>query len=190
MEEQSHYQRVDADAPDRCQFVTAHGQCLMKQFPGSKYCKAHSMGAERRMEDEKVRNYRLTQWKARVGDFADSKEVKSIREEIGILRLVLETRLNQCQDNEDLLLHSHAIGDLVTKIEKTVGSCHRLESQMGQLLDRQSILKFASQVVTVISDVTNALLLDGVITEEAASKINSTVADELIKAMQPADDQE
>jgi hypothetical protein len=63
----------------------------------------------------------------------------------------MEDRLNRCEDEADLLLQSHTISDLVMKIDKVVKSCHQLEGSMGQLLDKQAILQFASEVIGVIS---------------------------------------
>ena len=174
------YARAEPDAENRCQGMTANGQCQLVATPGSKYCIAHG-GNPSLEERKKVRNYRLTQWRGRVSEFADSGKVKDIREEIGILRLLLEERLNACQSATDLMIQSHSISDLVVKIEKAVSACHRLESQMGQLLDKQAIIRFAGLVVETISTSINDLLNQGVLTEDAASQINTTVADALLE---------
>lgn len=38
------------------------------------------------------------------------------------------------------------------KIDRLVNSCHKLEGSLGQLLDKQAILNFASEVINVITD--------------------------------------
>lgn len=130
-----------------------------------------------------MRNYRLTKWRDRIHNHADSTQVKSIREEIGILRILLEERLNTCNTSAELMLNSQAIGDLVTKIEHVVTSCHKLESQMGQLLDKQAIIKFAARVVEIITSIIDGFLVDGTLTEELATLISSSIADALIASM-------
>ncbi len=105
----------------------------------------------RKEQQEALRNYRLGKWKARVGEFADSQGLKSLREEIGILRVILEEMMNQCNDATELLLFSVRMADLVMKIEKLVASCDKMEGKMGLLLSKDSVLQLASEFVEIIN---------------------------------------
>jgi hypothetical protein len=98
-----------------------------------------------------LRKYRLQQWQARTGEFADDNEIKSLREEIGILRMTLENVITQCNGAMDIVLWSGKIGDLVSKIEKLVTSCDRLEGRSGMLLDKGAALTLAAQMVEIIT---------------------------------------
>lgn len=146
----------EPDDPNRCQAVHARGQCenlatCTESGEYGTFCMAH--GGNRFLEQkqkESVRNYRLDRFKSRMNEFADSSAVKSLREEVGILRLIMEERLNACSDAHDLILQSGPISDLVTKIEKVVSSCHKLEGSMGQLLDKSAILQFASEIIDIV----------------------------------------
>jgi len=146
--------RMDGpDDPERCQGVSKQGQCINKQSAGSQYCHAH--GGNKAQDANKLkdlRNYRLAKWRVKLDHFANSEGIKSLRDEIAILRMVLEERLELCNDATDLVLQSHSISDLIMKIEKLVASCHKLEGSMGQLLDKQAILTFASDVIGIIGD--------------------------------------
>lgn len=144
---------ASSDDPNRCQAAGKIGQCSNLRIEGSKYCMMHG-GAivAGREKKEAVRNYQLGKWQARVEKHADSEIVKSLREEIGILRIMLETRFEQCEDAQDLLLQSGPISELVLKVEKLVTSCDKLEGRMGNLLDKQAILNFASQIIDVIAN--------------------------------------
>lgn len=110
----------------------------------------HAVAKEKR---DAMRNYNLTKWRAAVAQKAESGEVKSLRDEIGILRVVLEERLNRCNDAYDLVLQSGPISDMVMKIERIVTSCHKLEKAMGQHLDKQAILQFATLVIGIVTEV-------------------------------------
>ena len=173
---------TDPADPNRCQAIGQHGQCNFVSVEGHKYCKLHD--TQHTDEKIKLRNYRLAKWQHRVAEFGSSNEVKSIRDEIGVLRLLLEERLNACQDTTDLILNSHTISKLVETIDRTVNSCHKLEGSMGQLLDKQAILKFASEVVTTLNDSISKLVSQGVITDEIADIINNDVAEALISNAQ------
>lgn len=150
--------RCEPDSPNRCQALGAQGsQCLneaMRVGEGfTKNCSFHGGVDEANKQSTNRQNmYRLAKFGERVKDFAGHNQVKGLRDEIGILRMVLEERLNRCQDNDELILSSNVIGDLVLKIERLVTSCHKLEASMGQLLDRQQIIQFAEAVVKVVAD--------------------------------------
>lgn len=137
--------------PKRCQGVLKTGQCTYFALEHSKFCQRHggNKGQEEH-ERESLRTYRVAQWQARIGEFADSEKVKSLREDIGVLRLVLEETLSICKDSNDLLMYASRITDTVIKIEKLVASCHRLETATGNTLDKQQALQFAATVVEII----------------------------------------
>jgi hypothetical protein len=141
------------DDPDRCQGIDSRGQCKFIRAAPSLYCPRH--GGNRAIaaaEKENVRNYFLGKWRTRVNQFADNPNVKSLREEIGILRMMLETILNKCQDENDLLMYCGKIQELVGQIQKVVAECHRLEERTGVLLDKQTILTLADTMVKIIGE--------------------------------------
>jgi len=130
-----------------------HGQCNNLAVENGTVCLCHGGNVQLKVQaDKSKRNYRLTQFQARLERHTDSTHIKSLREEIGILRMLLEERLNKCQSTTDLMLQSASISDLVLKLDKVVTSCHKLEGSMGQLLDKQIILQFGSEVVGIIGD--------------------------------------
>lgn len=137
---------------ERCEGTIATGQCPNCKILGTNYCPSH--GANKTLQSKNrqaVRNYRLQRWKQRVGEMADSEGIKSLREEVGILRVILEEMLNKCEDSTDLLLFSQRMSDMVMKIEKLVTSCDRLENRMGLLLSKDSVLQLAATYVQIIN---------------------------------------
>lgn len=142
----------DEADPRRCQAVTGQGQCIMVRMQGSNYCPAH--GGNRAGDEakkENLRNYRLAKYQARLDDFADSKHVKSLRDEIGVLRILVEERMNACHDANDLMMHSTVLSDLVARIEKLVSSCHRIEASLGALLDKTQAIQLGQEIVEIIA---------------------------------------
>lgn len=146
------YDRTKHHPKERCEGNISTGQCINCKVQGSDFCVNH--GANKQLESkngDSVRNYRLQRWKTRVGEMADSEGIKSLREEVGILRVILEEMMNTCEDSTDLLLYSQRMADLVMKIEKLVSSCDRLENRMGLLLGKDSILQLAATYVNIIN---------------------------------------
>lgn len=138
------------DDPNRCQEVTGIGQCQNLANEDTDRCEIH-MRHGNVMERRKLHNYRLERWQARVDDFVDSDEIKSVAGEIGILRMTLEQILNRIETPNQFIIHSNVINDTVTRIEKLVSSFDRLENRAGKLLDKSALIQLAGNIVDVIS---------------------------------------
>lgn len=173
--------KCEPDDPYRCQGggTSGEGQCpflslaglvayeKMEPFDGHETvdrcpkCGGHSK--KNKIERERVHAYRLQTWQERMGEFAEDERVKSLRGEIGILRLLIESVIQRCKTQADLVLYSGRISDLVTRTEKLVVSCDKLETSMGMVMDRTAALAFASQVVDIISaHVEDAKVIDAI----------------------------
>jgi len=141
--------KAESDDPRRCQCVTPKGQCPSLACEGKAFCRVHG-GSK---VDKSLRNYHLNKWSTRVNELADNELLKNINEEIGILRMMLETRLNRIHDEAALIIDAGPITNLVDKIASLVERCHKLELNTGKLLNKQSIMQFADEVIAIISDV-------------------------------------
>jgi len=142
-------QRCPEDDPNRCQATGKFGQCPYLAVANSKYCHRHG-GNKANNVAFAGSQYRLEVWQQRVNEFSQSETVKSLKDEIGILRLLIETIMVRCTDQTSLIIQSSKIADLITKLEKLTTSCNRLDASMGMLLDKTSALAFASQIVNII----------------------------------------
>lgn len=153
------YDRITReDDPLRCQAINATGQCRLKVMAIGEgnytdYCIVHGGQSQKNAFDRKqARNYRIDQLRSRIDEKLDADQLKSLREEICLLRLLVEERFNRCTDHTDLILQSGPISDLIMKVERVVSTCHKLEGAMGQLMDKQALLQFANQVISIISN--------------------------------------
>ena len=137
---------------ERCEATVKSGQCPYCKAEGTSYCPMHGSNSGRNAHTaEVIRNYRLQRWKSRIDEFADNDQIKSLREEVGILRMMMEEMLNKCTDTTELLLYSHRIADLAMKIERLVISCDKLENRMGMLLSKSAVLQLAGTYVSIIN---------------------------------------
>lgn len=144
---------AEPDSPTRCQASgdAGEGQCKFESLPGHQRCAKHGgVMLEKVAEKARVHDYRLQLWQKRLDEFTETDQVKNLRGEIGVLRLLIENILNLCSDQQQLMLFSGRISDLIVKLEKCVSSCDRLEGKMGMLLDKASALILAQRVVEVI----------------------------------------
>ncbi len=153
VEEANVYQRCEPDDPNCCQGLNKFGQCNLRAIEGQKYCRLHFGFGHKKAENDAARNYRLNRYQNRVNEFADNTQVKSLREEIGVLRMLLEETVNKCQNDTDLLIYSTKISDLVVKIQKLVESCHKLELSSGELLDKSTIMYLGDVIINIVGEV-------------------------------------
>ena len=156
------FKRCAPDDPNRCQSNGAKTQCPYLAVPGSQYCPMHGgHSALKAAETARKRVYNLAKYQDRIGEHANHDQAKSLREEIGILRILLEGVMDQCKDQSDLLMYSNKISDLAIKIEKLVSSCHRLEAATGMLLDKGAALRIATEIVNIVgSHIEDPLILE------------------------------
>lgn len=148
---ESKLQRCAEDDPNRCQAVVANGQCPYLSLPNTKNCAMHGgVGQQNNNGRQAVSNYRLQQYQERVSDFANNSEIKSLREEIGIVRMTLESLLVSCKDANKLLLYSDKITNMVNQIQKLVVAAQSLEEKNNTLLGRNVVIVIADSIVTLL----------------------------------------
>lgn len=152
--EENLYVRIDHEYdPERCGAVVAGSrQCHYKRLEGSQYCPAHGgkMQQDHRRK-QALTHYRLAQYDQRLGQLSGSGEIKSLREEIAIVRLTLENLLNQCKTPNQLLIYTDKISMLTGQVAKLIESCQKIEERNSNLLDKQVVLVIADEIINIIS---------------------------------------
>ncbi len=145
--------RTDPNDPHRCEATTQAGQCAHQAIDGQNLCAYHLK--DRDVEDKmSLRSYRLTDsgLAESAGRHSQVEDLKSLREEIAICRSLVERRLNTIESNADLLSAVGQVNSLFLTLEKLISSCHRLETSLGTLLSRASLLELAKGIVGIIMD--------------------------------------
>lgn len=143
----------DPADPQRCQAVTARGQCECVSIEGYDFCETHS---KQKTRTELLRHYLLSnpQLQQKLNRQAAIEEVRSLREEIHLARMMVETRLDLIEDGDrgDMLAAFSNVNTYLQTIEKLVSSCHRMEVSLGSLLSKASIFALGKEIVNVLVD--------------------------------------
>jgi hypothetical protein len=165
---------TDLADPHRCKGAIPSGQCLNRAAEGSEYCLAHN-GVDR-APARNLRQYLLDKAhdQARLAQFAEHEEIKSLRDEIALARMLVERRWNMVQTDTDLLAACGTLNTLLLTIERLVKSCHQIEQSLGALLARQSVIKLGQQVCQIIIDRLEGIpnyeeIVDGIIQDIIAT---------------------
>ncbi len=145
-------ERVNAeDDPRRCRESTRTGQCWNVANEGSDRCLACS---KTDLVEADRRSYLLTdpRFQSRLAELAEADEIKCLRNEVAIARILIEERLNKIDSDQDLYTATGAINSLLLTVEKLVSRSHILEQNLGQLYHRSTVLQLMQAVVEVIDD--------------------------------------
>jgi len=161
------------DDNNRCTEDYKLGRCPYKPVPHGTKCIMHGgVYEEINYEKAEIFKYRAARWESQINHFADNEGAKSLRQEIGVSRMILEEVLLKCKDSTDLLLYSTKIINLISQIEKLVLSCTKLEDRLGIVLDKGTILNLASQIGQILAEfVPEDQLL------EASNRIEAAILD-------------
>lgn len=152
------FERItDPADPERCQAGGNHGQCpykgvILPDGTRAKYCPRH--GGNKviaKSEREETRLYLAAQWREKIGDQADHPKFKSLREEVGILRMMLDNKLEQIKDNVQLMLQSQSVSALIQQIRDTLKVCQHIELSSGQMLDKNQALQLVTEIADIVS---------------------------------------
>jgi hypothetical protein len=148
------FPQVEPGDPEQCQGIKGSKQCTNRAVPGTEMCEIHAANKQVIKAQEASKTlYRISRWQSRLNEFVDHEAVKSLRAEIGLARICLEEIVNKCSDSNDLIMYSPKIVDIITRIEKLVTSCHRIEESSGILLDRQAAMHLGTMIVGIIAEV-------------------------------------
>lgn len=148
--------RCDKADPRRCQAVQASGQCNNLSIEGANFCEIHGQVGKAELQERRLRHYLLSNpdLQARLNRQAAVEEVRSLREEIHLARMMVETRLDLIEDNDrgDMLAAFSNVNTYLQTIEKLVSSCHRMEVSLGNLLSKASVFTVGQEIVNALVD--------------------------------------
>jgi len=98
--------------------------------------------------------YLLTnpRYQQRMAELCTHDDIKSLRDEVAIAKMLLGERLNLIKEDGDLVSASGAINTLLLTIEKLVSRSHILEQNLGQLFHRSTILRMMQAFVAIVDE--------------------------------------
>ena len=172
-------QRVsDLADPRRCKGATPTGQCEYVSIEGRDYCEIHGRPKDGSSPTKRLYLLNKVEARARLAELADHEGVKSLREEIALLRMTIEEQYNKINTDVDFQLRWPCIQSAIRDVHKLVKDCHVIEQNLGVLLARQSIIRLGQQICQIIVD-----RLDGIPDyEQIVALIVTDIADTIKNA--------
>lgn len=141
---------TDPADPRRCKYSYPHEQCWHEAESGCDNCAAH--GGKSKANAEETRLYYLTEVdnRRRLAELSGHEQIKSLREEIGLVRMLIEKQVNAAKSDIELLGSCGTINGLLVTLEKLVKRCHELEQSFGELLSRQAALRLGQSLCEIV----------------------------------------
>jgi hypothetical protein len=171
--------KCDPADPRRCQAIVHSGQCAQRAIEGYDFCDSHCKRSDRK---ERLRHYLLSnpELQTRLNRQAAVEEVRSLREEIHLARVMVETRLELVEENDrgDMLAAFSTVNTYLQTIEKLVSSCHRMEVSLGTLLSKASIFALGKEVVEIVIDEIQHIEGHEVIVDKISERIVTVIAEQ------------
>ena len=143
---------TDPADPRRCKASVGSGQCMTVAEEGSDYCRVHA--GSYRPPEKGMRQYLLAkaQDRARLAAFAEHDDIKSLRDEIALTRMMIEGLWNSAQsDTERLAVYGRVNNHIVT-LERLVKTCNQIEERLGSLLAKPTLLRLGQQICQLLVD--------------------------------------
>jgi hypothetical protein len=148
--------RCHDDDPNRCQGITKSGQCTQLAEESSDFCKRHARKSSADIEKARLRHYLLSNpmLQEKMERQSGIEEVRSLREEIHLARVMVETRLDLIEEGNkgDMLAAFSSINTYLQTIEKLTSSCHKMEISLGHLLTKSSVFSLGQDMVAILAE--------------------------------------
>lgn len=151
-------ERVGAMHPEVCQGTKGSGPCEYRRVPGSEFCHLHgSAASQKKIEAKDLRNYRLSSmFGDRAVQMSGGTAIKSLSEEIGLLRSLLEVIYNSLTSQNEALMYSDKIMNLSKEIRSQVETWQKLQERNRELMARDQVIALFDQlierIVTYVQD--------------------------------------
>lgn len=153
----------DLDDPNRCLHQKpGEGQCMMLSVEEGDRCKVHGGGRQLQVAKQRtLKAYDRNRWSLMIRENANDSEIKSLREELGIARLMLDRILNRCKDSHDLLMMSSPIDNMLKTINLIQKTSHIIEKDMDEMIGPEALTKFAEAMFDIImSEISDANIVN------------------------------
>jgi hypothetical protein len=141
---------TDLADPRRCQGSSPTGQCRNVAEPGCDFCRAHQ-GADTG-EEKRIYLLHKSQYRDRLTKLSSHDNLKSLREEIAIVRMLIEEKLNLVRNEADFISSFGPIQQALLTVEKLMKTFHAMEQSLGSLLSKTAIVRLGQSISSIIID--------------------------------------
>jgi hypothetical protein len=90
--------------------------------------------------------------RARLDALSESPELKSLRDEIALVRMLVERRWNLIHTDNDLILAAPQLTNMMQTLERLVKTADVMDRNEGRLLARQAVIRIGQELVRIVME--------------------------------------
>ena len=157
---------------DQCEHTGSRGKCSAPKVEGSDYCAKHSN------EPDRIKGYRLSspELRERFEHHAGSALLESVRDEIILLRALIEDRLDAAASVAERINAFNTVRPALVDVVKCVETLSKLERQNNIVLGKEALQALNKEIVTILIGELETLPNYESIIDRVASRIASAIA--------------
>ncbi len=170
--------RTLPDDPNRCKASSGKAQCPYRSTANSDYCENH--GGKQQLAVSERRHYDIgaSEQLSRISDLSTSSFVVDLRDEIAMVKRLLELTIEQSKSNTDYLLRAPQIQAYTKSIADLQKLNAELSVKYGELLTKQQVARMVSTLIETclveISDLPNFEEVSDRIVQRCAELLTNT----------------
>jgi len=105
------------------------------------------------MKEEK-RQYLLSNhaYKTRHAQLSQHEALLSLRDEISLIKTLIEARFNAIKVEADLIAACLPLNQMLVTLERLIRSCQELERNVGSVLTKEALHQLARELVSILLD--------------------------------------
>lgn len=130
----------------RCIYSGRRGQCTRAQIDGSQFCRQHSN------ESDRMKNYRINDpsLKDSYLHHGDEESLRSIAQDIQLLRAMTEDRLNLATSPAERISAMATVAPWLASIHKLVNTLETLRRTSSEVLSKTALDKLGNKIVEIL----------------------------------------
>lgn len=131
---------------DKCEHTGTRGRCDLDSVEGSQFCAKHSNEADR------IKGYRLSspELRERFEHHSRSDLFSSLRQEIDLLRAMIEDRVSQADTPAERIAAFNAVRPALVDVVKCVETLSKLERQNNIVLGKEALSWLSKEIINIL----------------------------------------
>ena len=158
---------------DKCEHTGTRGQCADDAVEGSRFCAKHAD------ESDRIKGYRLSspELRERFEHHSRSDLFKSLRQEIDLLRAMIEDRVSQADSPAERIAAFNAVRPALVDVVKCVETLSKLERQNNIVLGKEALSWLSKEIINILIGELEQVEGYERIVDRVAQRISQAVAD-------------
>lgn len=131
---------------DQCEHTGSRGQCSRPSVDGSPYCQKHSNEADR------IKGYQFSdpELRRQFEHHSRSDLFSSLRQEVDVLRGMINARLNQIENPAEMITAFNAVRPALVDVVKCIETLSKLERQNNVVLGKEALSWLNKEIIAIL----------------------------------------